>query len=68
LKNSLQTAASPGGICISGSVHDQIQNKMSLAFQSLGEMSFKNIQQPVRTFSITEAGDHGALPSPGLVV
>ena len=51
----IQTAAEPGGICISGSVHDQIRNKLSLSFQSLGERSFKNIQQPVRTFSITEA-------------
>jgi class 3 adenylate cyclase len=60
----LQTAAEPGGICISGSVHDQISNKLSLSFRSLGEMNFKNIQQPVRTFSITEAEGHGALPSP----
>ncbi len=59
----LQTAAAPGGICISGSVHDQIRNKLSLSFHSLGEMNFKNIQQPVRTFSITEAEGHGALPS-----
>src|SRR6202050_1266024 len=60
----LQTAAEPGGICISGSVHDQIRNKLSLSFQSHGEMSFKNIQQPVRTFSITEADAHGTRPSP----
>jgi class 3 adenylate cyclase len=60
----LQTAAEPGGICISGSVHDQISNKLSLSFQSLGEMNFKNIQRPIRTFSITEALGHGALPSP----
>lgn len=60
----LQTAAEPGGICISGSVLDQIRNKLSLSFQSLGERNFKNIQQPVRTFSITEAEGGGALPSP----
>ena len=60
----LQTAAEPGGICISGSVHDQIRNKLSLSFQSLGERSYKNIQQPIRTFTITEAEGHGALPSP----
>jgi len=60
----LQTAAEPGGICISGSVHDQISNKLSLSFQSLGEMNFKNIQMPVRTFSITHAQGHGDLPSP----
>src|SRR5271167_1343756 len=60
----LQTAAEPGGICLSGSVHDQIRNKLSLSFQSLGERSYKNIQQPIRTFSITEAEGHGALPTP----
>jgi hypothetical protein len=31
---------------------------------SLGEKTFKNIPQPVRTFSITEAEGHGALPAP----
>jgi class 3 adenylate cyclase len=60
----LQTAAEPGGICISGSVHDQIVNKLSLSFQSLGEKSFKNIHLPVRTFSITETEERRALPSP----
>src|ERR1700751_476572 len=33
----LQAAAEPGGICISGSVYDQIRNKLSLSFRSLGE-------------------------------
>jgi class 3 adenylate cyclase len=51
----IQTVAEPGGICISGSVYDQIQNKLSLQFQQLGEQNFKNISQPVRTFSITDA-------------
>lgn len=59
----LQTAAEPGGICISGSVHDQIRNKLSLSFFSLGERSFKNIQQPVRTFSISEIEGGGVLPA-----
>jgi class 3 adenylate cyclase len=59
----LQTAAEPGGVCISGTVHDQIRNKLSMSFQSLGEMCFKNIAQPVRTFSITDAEGSGPLPS-----
>jgi hypothetical protein len=41
-------------MCISGSVHDQIRINLSLSFHSLGEKSFKNIQQPVRTFSVSE--------------
>jgi len=58
----LQTAAEPGGICISGSVHDQIRNKLSLTFHSLGEKTYKNIAQPIRTFSIAEAEDGAPLP------
>jgi class 3 adenylate cyclase len=48
----LQGTAAPGGICISGSVYDQIRNKLTLGFESLGERRFKNIPQPVRTFTI----------------
>jgi class 3 adenylate cyclase len=66
----LQTAAEPGGVCISGTVHDQIRNKLSMSFHSMGEMNFKNIAQPVRTFSITEAEGSGPLPArlPAVVV
>ncbi len=57
----IQTVAEPGGICISGSVYDQIQNKLSLQFRPLGDQQFKNIGQPIRTFTITH-GEGGALP------
>jgi class 3 adenylate cyclase len=50
----IQSATEPGGICISGSVHDQIQNKLSLSFKLLGEQSYKNIAKPVRTYTIAE--------------
>ena len=59
----LQTAAEPGGICISGTVHDQIRNKLSLTFHALGERTYKNIAQPVRTFSIAESEDGAPLPA-----
>ena len=59
----IQTIAEPGGICISSSVHDQIQNKLSLQFKSLGDRSFKNIGQPIRTFSVLSGDGTGALPS-----
>jgi class 3 adenylate cyclase len=59
----LQSRAEPGGICISGSVYDQIRNKLSLSFKALGEQNYKNIPQPVRTYSISGAEGHPALPS-----
>ena len=58
----IQTIAEPGGICIAGSVYDQIQNKLSLQFKPLGEQQFKNIGQKIRTFTITH-GERGALPT-----
>ena len=60
----LQTVAEPGGICIAGSVYDQIRNKLSLSFKPLGDRSYKNIPQPVRTFAIAEADGLGSLPAP----
>jgi class 3 adenylate cyclase len=60
----LQTTAAPGGICIAGSVYDQIRNKLSLSFTPLGEMNYKNIPQPVRTFAIAGADGLGRLPAP----
>ena len=50
----IQTSTAPGGICISGSVYDQIQNKLSLDFKLLGEQTYKNIPKPVRTYTINE--------------
>jgi class 3 adenylate cyclase len=58
----IQTVAEPGGICLSGSVYDQIRNKLSLQFNPMGDRSFKNIAQPIRTFTITH-GESGVLPS-----
>ena len=60
----LQGAAEPGGICISGSVYDQVLNKLSLSFKPLGELSYKNLPQPVRTFAIDKVAGLGVLPSP----
>ena len=57
----LQSIAEPGGINLSGSVYDQIQNKLSLQFMPLGNRQLKNISQPVRTFTIAH-GERGALP------
>lgn len=47
----LETISQPGGICISGSVHDQVRDKLDFAFEYLGEQQLKNIARPVRVFS-----------------
>jgi class 3 adenylate cyclase len=51
----LQTLAEPGGLCISGSVHDQVKRKLSVAFRSAGEERLKNIADPMRVFTLSSA-------------
>ncbi|MDH4204747.1 MAG: adenylate/guanylate cyclase domain-containing protein [Desulfobacteraceae bacterium] len=40
----------PGGICVSGTVFDQIESKLPLGYEYLGEQSVKNISKPVRIY------------------
>jgi adenylate cyclase len=48
----LEGLAEGGGICISGTVYDQIKNKLSLEYDSLGEQAVKNIAEPVRVYRV----------------
>ncbi len=49
----LEGMAKPGGICISGSVHEQVEGKLDLAFEDMGSQEVKNIATPVRAYSVT---------------
>jgi len=46
----VESLADPGGICISGTVFDQIETKLPLGYEYLGEQSVKNISKPVRIY------------------
>jgi adenylate cyclase len=48
----LEALAEPGGICISGTVYEHIQNKLTLWNEYLGEQTVKNIAEPVRVYRI----------------
>jgi len=48
----LESLAAPGSIFISGSVHEQLGNKLALGYQDLGEQTVKNIAKPVRVFQV----------------
>jgi eukaryotic-like serine/threonine-protein kinase len=58
----VQASAEPGGIYITGSVHDQIRNKLPLSFRFLGRKRYKDIPYRVPTFAITQAEGCGAFP------
>jgi adenylate cyclase len=44
--------AEAGGICISGRVYDQVENKLDLEFEYLGEKEVKNITRPIRVYRV----------------
>src|ERR1700724_2164951 len=52
----LENLADPGGICISGKVHDEIRTKLALGYEDFGEQSVKNIGEPVRVFRVMLEG------------
>ena len=46
----LESAAEPGGICISAAVHDQVSGKTTVTFSDGGKQIFKNIENPVGVY------------------
>jgi adenylate cyclase len=48
----LESLADGGGVAISGTVYDQVVNKLDFAFTYQGEQAVKNITQPVRMYTI----------------
>jgi TolB-like protein len=48
----LESLAEFGGVCISGTVFDQVKNKLGLECEFLGEQEVKNIAQPIRAYRV----------------
>jgi adenylate cyclase len=44
--------ADAGGICISGSAYEQIENKLALGYDYIGEHTVKNIVKPIRVYRV----------------
>ena len=48
----LEALADPGGICISKTAFDQIETKLPLGYEFLGEQEVKNIAKPVGAYRV----------------
>jgi TolB-like protein len=65
----LEGLANPGGVVVSGSVHEQVRGKVAFGFDDLGSQAVKNIVDPVRAFRVVAAStastsNDDALPLP----
>ena len=48
----LEALAEVGGICVSAAVHDQVAERLDIAFDDLGEKMLKNLSRPVRVYRV----------------
>src|SRR5213082_215011 len=48
----LEGISEPGGICISATAYDQVRGKISVEFTDCGEQRLKNIERPIRAYSV----------------
>src|SRR5438045_2650577 len=48
----LEALAEPAGVCISGSVYDQVRGKVKTRFEDIGRQPLKNIAELVQVYRI----------------
>jgi len=52
----IEALADPGGICLSGAAYGQVEGRLGLAFDDLGEHTVKNIKKPIRVYRVRPDG------------
>lgn len=57
----LEALATAGGICLSGSVYDQVEAKLALGYEYLGTQTVKNIAKPIRVYRVGQESGAPAL-------
>jgi len=62
----LESLAEGGGVCISGTVFDQVGHKLDLKWEFMGEQAVKNIARPVRAYRLRSVLVTGAEAEPDL--
>jgi adenylate cyclase len=64
----LESLAEPGGITISGSVHEQVESRLEIRADYLGEQQVKNIARPVPAWRVEAPRADGPVAGPGRAV
>jgi adenylate cyclase len=60
----LESLADGGGVCLSGAAYDQVEGKLGLDYDFLGEQTVKNIARPVRVYRVRLGSDASPASSP----
>jgi len=52
----IEALADPGGICISGMVHDSVRNQLDLRVEDMGAVEIKHVSEPVQVYRLLAEG------------
>ena len=58
----MESLAEAGGICVSGAVHEAVDGKIDVHFESLGPQQVKNIAKPIDVYKVRAVDARRALP------
>ena len=61
----LERIAAPGGICLSNAAYEQVRDKAKGDHADLGEQALKNIERPVRVYSLASSATGPSTARPG---
>lgn len=56
IASRIESMGVPGAILVSKSVRDQIKNKSEFELSSLGAFEFKNVEEPLQVFAVSNPG------------
>ena len=59
----VESAAEPGGVCISGPVYELVRNKVSYALEPLGAQSLKGVAEPIPLYRVVVPAAGSSVPS-----
>ncbi len=60
----LESLAEPGGLCLSQQAYDQVETKLDLGYEDLGEQQVKNIARPVHAYRVRPDGESSVAARP----
>jgi adenylate cyclase len=63
----LEGLAAPGGICVSRTVCDHVQDKLSFAFEDMGDQRVKNIARPIHVMRVVLDANPPLLRAVGII-
>jgi adenylate cyclase len=58
----LESIARPGGICVAAAVYEQIEGKLTLGAEDMGEQHVKNIPRAIHAYLLTIGNTRPAVP------